>query len=191
MISWLAALLGADASRPHINAGINPPFATAKPSVTLSSFEEQALASGQTVMRQVTTADGKGGRALAVQDVAASSDTVWSRILAFPEYPKMVAGVQVRGRAPHGWPVWTLWLGWDSQECSNYETRTHRNGTQTIKTRMKLGIMGVKLEYFIDHTFAPKLGGHARKSSAKAVPQAFISRRLDPEDTPTHPNQVS
>ena len=47
-------------------------------------------------MRQVTSKDGKGGRALAVQDVAASPDTVWNRILAFPEYPKMVTGVQAQ-----------------------------------------------------------------------------------------------
>lgn len=120
-----------------MNAGINAPFATAKPSVALTSSEEQALVGGQTVMRQVLGADGKGGRALAVQDVAATADTVWSRILAFPEYPKMVAGVQ---------------------ECSNYDTKTHRNGTRTIKTRMKLGVMGVKLEYFVEHTFAPQLG---------------------------------
>jgi hypothetical protein len=33
----------------------------------------------------------------------------------------------------------------------------HRNGTQTIKTRMKLSVMGVKLEYFINHMYHPKL----------------------------------
>ena len=72
-----------------------------------------------------------------MQDVSATPEIVWDRILAFPDYPKMVTGVQ---------------------ECGNYEAKTHRNGTQTIKTRMKLGVMGVSLEYFIEHTAAPKLG---------------------------------
>ena len=86
----------ADASKAHMNSGINPPFASAKPQVTLTGSEETALAAGRAVMRQVTSKDGKGGRALAVQDVAASPDTVWNRILAFPEYPKMVTGVQAQ-----------------------------------------------------------------------------------------------
>ena len=180
LLLQLRAGRAADASKPHMNSGVNPPFASAKPQVSLTGSEETALEAGRAVMRQVTSKDGKGGRALAVQDVAASPDTVWNRILAFPEYPKMVTGVQAqplphasrltrhaapsrptsrasrlspctRSAADH--PRWHFW-----QECSNYETITHRNGTQTIRTRMKLGVMGVSLEYFIDHTYAPRLG---------------------------------
>lgn len=137
LLLQLRAGRAADASKPHMNGGVNPPFASAKPQVSLTGSEETALAAGRAVTRQVANANGKGGRALAVQDVAASPETVWNRILAFPEYPKMVTGVQ---------------------ECSVYDTSTHRNGTQTIRTRMKLGVMGVSLEYFIDHTYAPRLG---------------------------------
>jgi len=129
--------LGADPSKPHINKGINHPFPTTKQVVSLTAKEESILASGGTVKRQVVADGGKGGRAMAVQDISAKADTVWTRILAFSEYPKMVNGVLA---------------------CSNYEEVKHRNGTQSIKTHMKLGVLGVKLEYFIHHTYEPKLG---------------------------------
>ena len=96
LLLQLRAGRAADASKPHMNSGVNPPFASAKPQVSLTGSEETALEAGRAVMRQVTSKDGKGGRALAVQDVAASPDTVWNRILAFPEYPKMVTGVQAQ-----------------------------------------------------------------------------------------------
>ena len=96
LLLQLRAGRAADASKPHMNGGVNPPFASAKPQVSLTGSEETALAAGRTVMRQVIAESGKGGRALAVQDVAASPETVWNRILAFPEYPKMVTGVQVQ-----------------------------------------------------------------------------------------------
>ena len=192
LLLQLRAGRAADASKPHMNGGVNPPFASAKPQVSLTGSEETALAAGRAVMRQVTAKGGKGGRALAVQDVDASPETVWNRILAFPEYPKMVTGVQAQPlphasrRAPRRMPHASrltphaadralgcprLWVisgcGLSAadnprrhcwQECSNYDTITHRNGTQTIRTRMKLGVMGVSLEYFIDHTYAPRLG---------------------------------
>ena len=96
LLLQLRAGRAADASKPHMNGGVNPPFASAKPQVSLTGSEETALAAGRAVMRQVTAKGGKGGRALAVQDVSASPETVWNRILAFPEYPKMVTGVQAQ-----------------------------------------------------------------------------------------------
>lgn len=130
-------ILAADPNKPHMNSGVNQPFPSAKPVVTLTAKEESTLAAGSTVKRQIVAESGKGGRAMAVQDIAAAPATVWARILAFSEYPKMVNGVL---------------------ECANYEELKHRNGTQTIKTRMKLGVLGVKLEYFIHHTYEPKVG---------------------------------
>ena len=64
----------ADANKPHINSGVNPPFATAKPKVSLTGSEETALSGGKPVMRQVTAEGGKGGRALVVQDVCRLGD---------------------------------------------------------------------------------------------------------------------
>ena len=128
------ALLAADAKKPHINQGVNAPFPTKRQDIQLSSGDEATLAAGKPVFRQVVSPDGKGGRALAVQDIAASVDTVWGRIFAFSDYPKMVNGVK---------------------ETSVYDER--RSGdTRTIKVRMKLGMMGVTLEYFIDHTYSQK-----------------------------------
>jgi len=133
--SVVALILAADASKPHMNKGVNAPFATKKQDVTLSSSDESALANGKPVMRQTVSADGKGGRALAVQDIAASPETVWSRILAFKDYPKMVNGVK---------------------ETSVYAEKSNGDGSKTIKVRMKLGMMGVSLEYYVDHTYSPK-----------------------------------
>ena len=101
----------------------------------MSSKEEEVLASGKSVMRQVVSGDGKSGRALAVQDVSATPEAVWERVLAFRDYPSMVFGVK---------------------ETSVYDEMKHRDGTRTLKVRMKLGMMGVTLEYFIDHTYNPK-----------------------------------
>ena len=129
------ALLAADAKKPHINQGVNTPYHTRRQDIQLSSGDEATLAGGKPVFRQVVSADGKGGRALAVQDIAASVDTVWGRIFAFNDYPKMVNGVK---------------------ETNVYDERRNGDGTRTIKVRMKLGMMGVTLEYFIDHTYSPK-----------------------------------
>ena len=106
----LAALLrcglSADARKPHMNDGVNTPFATAKPDVKLSGSELATLGEGKAVMRQVVSEGGKGGRAMAVQDVAATVETVWDRILAFGDYPKMVAGVHPK----KGGESWTSGL---------------------------------------------------------------------------------
>ena len=73
--SWVLLVLliaggeAADAGKPHINSGVNKPFPTAKPDVKLTGKEESMLASGSTVKRQVVADSGKGGRAMAVQDV--------------------------------------------------------------------------------------------------------------------------
>lgn len=47
----------------------------------------------QDLLKGDSDADGgKGGRALAVQDVNAPAEYVWDRILDFPSYKKMVGG---------------------------------------------------------------------------------------------------
>jgi len=135
MLSIVAALLAADANKPHINQGVNTPFVAKKQDIPLSASDEKTLASGRPVMRQTVAAGGKGGRALAVQDIAASPEIVWSRILAFKDYPTMVNGVK---------------------ETSVYEDRKNGDGSRTLKVRMKLGMMGVSLEYFITHTYSAR-----------------------------------
>ena len=58
------------------------------------------------------------------------------RILALEEYPKMVPNVQ---------------------ECELYEDAARPDGRRSMKLRMKIGAMGVSLEYFIAHTYDPAL----------------------------------
>jgi ribosome-associated toxin RatA of RatAB toxin-antitoxin module len=135
-LAWLALLpaaLAADASKPHMNKGVATPFATTKQDIKLSASDEAVLAAGKPVMRQTIGADGKGV-AMAIQDVAATPETVWDRLFAFKDYPSMVNGCK---------------------ECEVYEDK--RSGDlRTVKVRMKIGMMGVSLEYFIDHTFSER-----------------------------------
>ena len=134
LVQILTTLLAADANKPHMNQGVNAPFPPKRQEIPLTSADEATLKAGKPVMRQTVAAGGKGGRAVAVQDIAAAPDVVWSRILAFKDYPRMVNGVK---------------------ETSVYEDKKSGD-TRTLKVRMKLGMMGVSLEYFIKHTYAPK-----------------------------------
>ena len=75
----IVALLAADANKPHMNKGVNTPFAAKKQEVKLSGGDEKTLAAGKPVMRQTVDTSGKGGRALAVMDIAAEPETVCSQ----------------------------------------------------------------------------------------------------------------
>jgi hypothetical protein len=94
-LCWLivATARAADVARAHINQGIKTPFPASKPVVALTSEEEATLLAGGTIKRQDVAASGKGGRAMAVQDVGGTPEVVWGRILDFRSYPKMVNGV--------------------------------------------------------------------------------------------------
>ena len=132
LAATVALIFAADASKPHEHSGVNTPFALTKQSVPLSAADEKELAAGKTVFRQTLADTGKGGRALAVQDVAAAPSTVWDRILAFKDYPSMVP---------------------NTQQTETYEDKTS-GSLRTMKVRMKIGAMGVGLEFFISHTYA-------------------------------------
>ncbi|CAN0172482.1 unnamed protein product, partial [Ectocarpus fasciculatus] len=108
------------------------------PDIVLTKKQRTDLDGGdlvQDMLKGETDEDGgKGGRALAVQDVNAPAEYVWDRILDFGNYNKMVPKVT---------------------ECKNYETETLRNGTEIIKTNLKLNVFGVKLNSFFYHTYFP------------------------------------
>jgi hypothetical protein len=82
------------------------------------------------VQRSLKVGSG-AGRALAVQDVHAPPDVVWSKILDFDNYKNMVPKVS---------------------QCSNYQVEHLRNGTDIIKTRMLMNVFGVKFDNYIYHT---------------------------------------
>ena len=93
------------------------------------------------IKTQIT--EGSSGRGLAVLDVHSPTDIVWSRILDYDNYPKMVNGCT---------------------SSKNYKVIQHKPSksnqylSQTIFTRMKIGMSFVQLEYFIEHSYHPKLG---------------------------------
>ena len=118
-------ILGATAlfAEAHPHRGALPPYKGEPPKITLSSTELTTLQKGEAVLRQ--TEAGIGGRGLAVQDIAASPDVVWGRILDFDRYPQMIDNVK--------------------------EIEVYDKGTDRIKVRFVIGQFGLHLEYFIDH----------------------------------------
>ena len=71
------------------------------------------------VMPKPGEADSAGG-VFCVQDIEAPKAAVWNQILGMDEYEKKVAKVL---------------------ECKNYEVHRNENGSITIKTRQKLGVL--------------------------------------------------
>ena len=119
----LAATHAADPGKPHVHQGSIPAYDGPPPVVALSADELARLAAGGVVKRQVQYADG--GRGVAVQDIHASPEVVWDRILDFPAYPRMVDNVA---------------------ECEIYA----RSGNE-LKARFVIGALMMDLEYYIDH----------------------------------------
>ena len=125
----LPALALADA---HPHQGVLKPYAGKPPKVKLTQGDLSALAKGEPVKKQMESKGNKGGRGLAVQDIAAPPDVVWGRILDFKRYPKMVENVK---------------------ECSVYESKGGH-----IKTRFVIGTFAISIEYFSDHVVNKKQG---------------------------------
>jgi ribosome-associated toxin RatA of RatAB toxin-antitoxin module len=123
------ALALADA---HPHQGVLKPYAGKPPKVKLTAGDLTALAKGEPVKKQMESKGSKGGRGLAVQDIAAPPEVVWGRILDFERYPKMVDNVKA---------------------CSVYA----RKG-EHIKTRFVIGTFAISIEYFIDHVVNQEQG---------------------------------
>eukprot|EP00934_Nitzschia_sp_Nitz4_P002109 Nitzschia sp. Nitz4//scaffold25_size161228//96420//97244//NITZ4_002438-RA/size161228-augustus-gene-0.131-mRNA-1//-1//CDS//3329544610//2109//frame0 len=124
-----------DYEAPHPHRGrLKPyewgPFRTLK----LTKDDEKILESGKPVTKQ--TQAGAGGGAICVQDVKAPKEAVWYQILDFNKY---------KGKVPK------------VVESNNYEFNKHRDGSSTIKTRMKLGVFpGYSYTSHYDHKFSPQ-----------------------------------
>jgi len=122
--------LAADPNTPHPHQGIVAPYVGAPPIPELTANDLETLAKGKPVKKQVEMETG--GRGIAIQDVHATPEVVWSRIVQYDKYPEWVDGVY---------------------ECEEYE-----NTGDTIKVRFKIGSMGIKVEYYIVHTYRPDEG---------------------------------
>ncbi len=126
----LGAAHAADATVPHDHKGVIAGYSGAPPVVPISTGEAATLTKGELVLKQVKT--GNGGRGVVFMDIRAAPATVWSRIVNYGMYPKWVDNVAA---------------------CEVYK----REGTQ-IFTRFLLDPIGMKVEYFIRHTYNPAAG---------------------------------
>ena len=100
------------------------------PVIELTAADEAQLDKSEPVFKQ--TEAGKGGGGVAIRDIEASPEEVWSRILDFDAYPEMIDSVK---------------------ECEVYD-----RDDSTIKTRIVVGAAGMKYEYNIDHTYDASKG---------------------------------
>lgn len=125
MLLLVLAALAADATRPHPHQGVVTPYTAAPPPVALSEADKTTLAGGKVILKQAQVTSG--GRGIAIMDIAAAPERIWSKILDYAHYPKMVDQVA---------------------ECGNYKV-----AGDELYTRFVLDVMGVDVEYFIHHRY--------------------------------------
>ena len=114
---------GKDRNRPHPHGPLLKPYMPGPFAIRLDSKDEKDLADGKAVMKQALPGKGEkdpAGGAICIQDIDAPKGAVWNQILRLNDYAGKVPTVK---------------------ECRNYETRKNRDGTVTMKTRQKLGIL--------------------------------------------------
>ena len=125
--------LAADPQKPHPHQGIAQRFES--PTKTPLSAEEQAtLQKGDAVRKQARS--GNGGRGIAIMDVSAPAEDVWSVITDFEQYPK--------------------WI--DQMSASSiYDTSKNSDHTE-ILVDFTLSAMMISVQYYIDHSYHPEQG---------------------------------
>lgn len=127
----VTAVQAANPDAPHAHQGVIAKYQGAPPVPDLTADDLVVLAKGEAVLKAVKDAEG-AGRGIAVQDVHADPDTIWSRITAYDKYPEWVDGV--------------------------YETEVYAKTADNYKVRFLIGAMMVKVEYFVDHEYRPTEG---------------------------------
>jgi hypothetical protein len=121
---WFAGTaIAADPNSPHPHQGVLRAYPQPPPAIALTPEDLATLSSGGVVRKQ--TRGEEGGRGVAVQDVHATPEVIWAKILDFAAYPRMVENVY---------------------ECQVYSTTPGH-----VKTRFLIGSTGISVEYFIDH----------------------------------------
>lgn len=121
-LSCSVALAWTDYNRPHPHEGLLKPYKAGPfESLILKKSDKETLKAGKPVMIQTENDDPKaGGGAICVQDVEAPKEAVWSQILNFDKY---------KGKVPK------------VLESQNYKVQQNKDGSCTIKTKMKLGVL--------------------------------------------------
>jgi len=123
------ASFAADANKPHPHQGVATRF-TNPARTTLTAAEEATLQSGQPVYRQIRLESG--GRGVAIFDIKASEEKVWSILTAYAKYPQWIDQLK---------------------ECEVY-----KRDSGHLFVRFKLGMSALGAEYYVDHTFSPDKG---------------------------------
>jgi len=123
------AAMAADPGKPHPHKGVSQKF-TAPTPTALTAKEKATLESGEPVRKQIKHASG--GRGIAIMDVKASPEKVWSVILDFSGYP-----------------------GWiDNLES----TEIYAYGDGRYKVQFNLSVAMMDIVYYIDHHHQPAKG---------------------------------
>jgi uncharacterized membrane protein len=113
----------ADATQPHPHQGVAPKFGVPSPT-SVTAEEEAELATGKAVRKQIRS--DSGGRGIAIMDINASSEKVWTVIQDFGSYP-----------------------GWiDNLKSTEVYSRTGNH----LFVAFRLSVLGMSVVYFIDHT---------------------------------------
>ena len=118
----------ADPDQPHEHQGVLAPYKAGPIEIPLNDKQQAELADGDLVIMTVENAE-EGGRGIAVQDIQAPPDTVWSRIMGFARYPEWVGPVD--------------------------EAEVYRRDGNDIYTRIKISGFLYSYEYFLHNTFWP------------------------------------
>ncbi|MCO4744973.1 MAG: SRPBCC family protein [Proteobacteria bacterium] len=126
-----APVLGADPGTAHDHEGVLTPYPHPPPKPTISAEEQAQLREGKPVLKQIRSdvSGGAGGRGVAIQDIQATEEVVWSRITSFEKYPEWVDNVRV---------------------CETYS-----QSDDHTRTRFVVGAMLLSGEYYIDHVINP------------------------------------
>jgi hypothetical protein len=117
-------------SEPHAHQGIAPKFVGKPDRTPLTEADEATLLRGESVLKQVKF-DG-GGRGIAVLDIQAPQDRVWSVITDYPNYPNRIEQME--------------------------EAEVYGRTADHIFVRFVLGAFLVEVEYYINHTYRPREG---------------------------------
>ena len=88
------SVLAADADQPHPHRGVLDPYPPVSLAIELDEKQHEKLAKGDLVIFTQEEKD-TGGRGVAVLDIHAPIDTVWSRIMGFEHYKEWVGPVKI------------------------------------------------------------------------------------------------
>ncbi len=120
-----------DTIEPHPHQGILAPYQPVALNIILDEDQLEELADGDLVQMTIENEnENGGGRGIGVIDIAASTDTVWNRIMGFEHYPEWVGPVDF---------------------CEVYN-----QAGDTIYTHVKISGFLYSYEYFLINIFWPE-----------------------------------